>query len=196
MPAVFYGPKEAATSITVPVKLFSQVWKAAGESTVVRLLGIGEPKDVLIHDVDVDPVSGAPRHADFYVMEQGKQVTVSVPLAFAGEAPAVRELGGVLVKVLHELEIQALPKDLPHEISVDISVLKDFDSQIHVKDVILPEGVEVTAVPEEVVALATEAKEEGETSAEAPSLESIEVAQKGKKEADGESSAESETKDE
>lgn len=198
LPAVFYGPKEETTSISVPLKSFLNVWKEAGESTVVQLSGIGDPKEVLIHDVDVDPVSGDPRHADFYVMEKGKKVTVNVPLEFMGEAPAVKELGGMLVKVLHELEIEALPKDLPHNISVDVSVLKDFDSQVQVKDLVLPEGVGATAEPEEVVVLAAEAKEEEEeVPAEAPDLESIEVEQKGKKEEEGgDAPAEAEKKEE
>ena len=198
MPAVFYGPKEETTPITVPAKSFLNVWKEAGESTVVQLSGLGDPKDVLIHDVDVDPVSGDPRHVDFYVMEKGKKVTVSIPLEFEGEAPAVKELGGMIVKVLHELEIEALPKDLPHEIKIDVSVLENFDSQIQVKDLVLPEGVEATAEPEEVVVLAAEAKEEEEEIPAEVDLESIEVEQKGKKEEgdEGEAPAEGAEKSE
>ena len=131
MPAVFYGPKEETTPVTISEKDFVKVWREAGESSVIELSGVGDAKEVLIHEVDVDPVSGTPRHADFYVIEKGKKVTVGIPLTFEGVAPAVKELGGILVKVMHEIEIEVMPKDLPHDIVVDISSPKHFDSQIN-----------------------------------------------------------------
>lgn len=182
MPAIFYGPKEESTPITVSEKEFSKLWQEAGESSVVELVGVGDAKEVLIHEVDVDPVLGTPRHADFYVMEKGKKVVVKIPLAFEGVSPAVKDLGGVLVKVLHEVEIEVMPRDLPHDIKVDITSLVDFESQIKVKDLALPDSAEVTSDPEDVVALVSAAKEEEEVVVEAPDLDSIEVEQKGKAE--------------
>lgn len=179
MPAVFYGPKETSTPIAVEVDAFKKLWKEAGESTVIELKGDGIDKEVLIHDVDVHPVSGEPRHADFYVMEKGKKVTVHVPLEFIGVSPAVKELGGILVKVMHEIEIEVLPKDLPQHIEVDISKLVDFDSQLLAKDILIPNGAELVTNPEEAVVLVSEAKEEQE---ETRSLDDIEVEAKGKKE--------------
>ena len=161
--------------------------KEAGESTVVVLSGIGNTKEALIHDVDVDPITGEPRHADFYIIEKGKAVVVRVPLEFEGSAPAIKELGGTLVKTLHEIEIEALPANLPHNIVVDISSLIDFDSQILAQDIKLPDGVTLVTALTEVVALASEAKEEEEETEETatPDLESIEVEKKGKEEAEG-----------
>jgi len=181
MPAVFYGPKEESTPIAIETDAFKKLWKTAGESTVIELKGDGIDKEVLIYDVDVHPVTGEPRHADFYVMEKGKKVTVNVPLEFIGIPPAVKELGGVLVKVIHEIEIEVLPKDLPHQIEVDVSSLKDFDSHILAKDILIPEGAELVTNPEETVALVNEVREE-EESTEAPSLDDIEVEKRGKKE--------------
>lgn len=183
MPAVFYGPKEEATPIAIDADVFKKLWKEAGESTVIELTGDGIDKEVLIHDVDVHPVSGEPRHADFYVMEKGKTVTVNVPIEFVEVAPAVKELGGVLVKVLHEIEIEVLPKDLPQQIEVDVSTLKDFESHILAKDVNIPESATLITGEDEVIALVNPAKEEvEEEEAEAGSIEDIEVEQKGKKE--------------
>src|SRR3989344_3595382 len=116
MPAVFYGPKEESTPIAVKLDAFKKVWKDAGESTVVELKGEGIDKEALIYDVDIDTVNGEQSHADFYVMEKGKKVEVAVPLEFIGVSPAVKDLGGVLVKVMHEIEISVLPKDLPHSL--------------------------------------------------------------------------------
>jgi len=185
MPAVFYGPKEESTPIAIETDVFKKLWKEAGESTVIELKGDGIDKEVLIHDVDVHPVTGEPRHADFYVIEKGKKVTVKVPLEFIGVAPAVKELGGILVKVTHEIEIEVLPKDLPQHIDVSIEGLVDFESHILAKDISIPESAELITHEDDVIALVNEAKEEEEVETEA-SLDDIEVEHKGKKEEAGE----------
>src|SRR5690606_23064324 len=107
IPAVFYGKKEASKPISISQADCLNVWREAGESSVVSLETPEGVKESLIHDVDVDPVTGAPRHADFYVFEKGKKLEVELPLEFVGVSPAVKNLGGTLVKVLHELKIEA-----------------------------------------------------------------------------------------
>jgi large subunit ribosomal protein L25 len=177
-----YGRREKSTSISVDQKAFEKVLKAAGESTVITLKGVGADKEALIHEVDVDPVSGVPRHADFYVIEKGQRVSVSVPLEFEGVAPAVKDLGGILVKVLHELEIEVEPKELPHAIHVDISSLATLDDQIKVKDLSFPPSAKVQLDADEVVAMIDVAKEEPVEEAPAD-LSSIELSEeRGKKE--------------
>jgi large subunit ribosomal protein L25 len=141
--------------------------------------------EVLIQDIDLDPVTDNVRHADFYVIEKGKKVTVHIPLEFAGVSPAVKDLGGILVKVLHELEIEAMPKDLPHNLSVDISKLATFEDRILAKDVTLPAGVTLLTKPEEVVASVSEAVEEVVEVAPVD-LTAIEVEKKGKEVKEGE----------
>lgn len=175
VPAVFYGKKQESTPVTLDVKEFEKVWKEAGESTVVVLKSDGEEYETLIHDVSIDPVSEAPLHADFYAFEKGKKLEVDVSLEFVGVSPAVKDLGGTLAKVMHELSIEAVPSKLPQQIDVDISVLVDFESQIKAKDLILPEGVELAVDPEEVIALVTEAKEEEEEEPVEVDMSAIEV---------------------
>ncbi len=195
IPAVFYGHKEASTPVAISLKDFKKIWKEAGESTVITLTGLGAEKEALIHDVDFEPVSGELRHADFYVLEKGKKVAVAIPLNFIGVAPAVKELAGTLVKVLHEIEIECLPKDLPHAIDVDISSLVDFESQIEAKDITLPAGVTLKEKANEVVALVFEAKEEILEAAPAPDLSTIEVEKRGKVEVAEEGAASEEGKE-
>lgn len=185
MPAVFYGHKETSTPITVSRTALKKLLRESGESSVVVLKGEGKELEALIHEVDFDPIKGEPRHVDFYVIEKGKKVKVSVPIHFEGVAPAVKNLGGILIKVLHEIEIEAMPKDLPHSISVSIEGLENFDSQIHVKDVKFPQGVTPTEDPEEVVAAVAEPKEEKEEEVAPIDLSAIEVEKKGKKEEEG-----------
>jgi large subunit ribosomal protein L25 len=190
IPGVFYGPKEKSTPISVKESEFRKVWKEAGESSIIVLKHEGEEHEALIQDVAVHPVSDIPQHVDFYVIEKGKKLEVSVPLEFVGVSGAVKDLAGILVKVLHELPIEALPKDLPHDIQVDISLLTDLNSQILVSDLKLPEGVEVKIGMEEVIAAIAVAKEEVEETAPVD-LSAIEVSvEKGKKEVEGEEGAE------
>ncbi len=180
LPAVVYGPKQESLVISLPLREFARILRDEGESSVIELSGVTpSPIKVLIHDVFVDPVTNLPRHVDLYAIEKGAKVEVAVPLTFVGEAPAVKE-GASVVKVMHELDIEAAPENLPHEIEVDLSTLAAIGDQILVSDLKIPTGVTVKAEAEEVVALAQETKEE----AEEPVLDmsAIEVEQKGKTE--------------
>ena len=191
LPGVLYGRKEASTAITLDAEKFRKALGEAGESTVIAVEGLGDEKQVLIHDVQLHPVKDTVQHVDLYAIEKGKKVEVHVPLEFVGAAPAVKNLGGTLVKVLHELHIEALPKDLPGELTVDISSLVDFDAQISVQDIALPEGVVALLDAEETVALVSRPKEEEEE--EEPTeidMSAIEVEQKGKEEEEDASSSE------
>ncbi|MDD5318575.1 MAG: 50S ribosomal protein L25 [Candidatus Pacebacteria bacterium] len=183
IPAVFYGRKEPSTSISISKIDFLKAWKEAGESSVITLKGDSDDHEALIHDVDLDPVSGVVRHVDFYILEKGKKVKVHVPLEFIGVAPAVKDLGGSLVKVLHEIEVEAFPKDLPHSLNVDISTLATFESQVLAKEIALPAGVELMTQADEVIALTNAPREEKEEEVVPVDLAAIEVTdQKGKKE--------------
>ncbi|MEN9921101.1 MAG: hypothetical protein RLZZ517_79 [Candidatus Parcubacteria bacterium] len=182
IPAVFYGPKEASQSITISAVEFDKVFKEAGESTVVVLDVDGAEHETLIHDVAYHPVRGTISHVDFYVIEKGKKVQVAVELEFVGVSSAEKTLGGILVKVMHEVEIEAMPKDLPHTIEVSIDSLVDFDSKITAGDITLPAGVTLVTDAEEVVALVQEAKEESDEPAQTVDISAIEVEKKGKKE--------------
>jgi large subunit ribosomal protein L25 len=194
VPAVFYGKKEASTPITISRAEFKKVWKEAGETSVINLSGDVDLQ-ALIYDVTLDPVTDQPTHVDFYVIDKDKKLEINVPIVFSGIAPAVRDLGGVLIKVLHELAVEALPKDLPREIAVDISSLLTLDSQILAKDLVLPTGVELKSKPEDVVAAVSVIKDEVVEAAPAD-LSTIEVEKKGKeaKEGTGEEAAPSDEK--
>ena len=189
LPAVYYGPKEASVSVSVPLSEFKKVWKQAGESSVIILKDGAKEHEALIHEIDVHPLSGEPRHVDFYVIEKGKKVQVKVPLVFAGVSSAVKDKAGILVKVMREIEVEAAPKDLPREIAVDIAKLVELNDTIHAKDLKLPTGVELKADPNEVVASVSEAKEEVVEAPAAIDMSAIEVETKGKELKEGEAGA-------
>lgn len=186
IPAVVYGAHQASTPITIEARAFQKVLREAGEATIVSLAGLGEPLPTLIHEVNLDPVTNHPRHVDFYAVTKGEKVEVAIPLVFTGVSPAV-EAGANLVKVMHELEVEADPMNLPHNIEVNITMLVALGDKIHVSDLVLPIGVTLVAPPEEVVALVQEVVEEKEEEVAAPvDISSIEVEKKGKEETEGE----------
>ncbi|MEN9338446.1 MAG: hypothetical protein RI945_171 [Candidatus Parcubacteria bacterium] len=184
--AVFYGPKQKAESIFVNYIDFQKVYREAGESAVISLEGEGKKYQSLVQDVAFDSVKYIPIHADFYIVEKGAKIDTEVPLEFVGESEGVKTFGGNLVKVLHEIHIQAEAADLPHHIEVDISALTDLDSVIKARDLKLPAGVALYHVEEdEIVASIAVVKEEDLSAPVAADISSIEVEEKGKKE-DGE----------
>lgn len=153
LPAVIYGEGVPSQSIAVLYKDFEKVYKEAGESTLVKLDVDGKAYNVLIHDIAHHPLKGTSLHADFYAVRMDKEIRAKVLVEFIGESPAVKSEGGILVKVLKEIEVEALPQNLPHELKADLSKLDILQSRLLVKDIPLPEGVKVHVDPEEVVAL-------------------------------------------
>lgn len=194
LPVVVYGSGHASGPYFVDSKSFKKIWKAAGESTLVSLKEEKKNYDVLIQDVATNPLSGEPIHADFYAIDVNKPVEVKVAIEFTGHSPAVKNLGALLVKVMHELEIKVLPKRLIHEITVDISKLENFGDKIHASEVTLPESAELLTAPTEVVVMVTEPKEEKEEEEVPDDLSAIEVEKKGKESKEGEEAAAAETK--
>ena len=159
VPAVFYGPKEGATPIAVDARKLEQVWREAGETTIVVLKGVGDDKDTLIHDTQVHPVTGKLLHADFYVLEKGKKIKIKVPLEFDGIAPA-EKAGHIVVKALHEIEIEVTPAELPHHLTVDLTKLGNIGDHITAAQIALPPSATLITHDDEIVASITEFKEE------------------------------------
>ncbi len=159
VPAVFYGPKEASTPIAVDARKLDRVWKEAGETTIVTLKGLGEDKETLIHDAQFHPVTSTLLHVDFYVLEKGKKVRIKIPLEFSGVAPA-EKAGHIIVKAMHEVEIEVAPAELPRHLVVDLTKLEDLGSHIKVSDIKLPPSASLITRADEIIASATEFKEE------------------------------------
>lgn len=181
LPAVLYGRGMPSTSLEVSQNDFLRVFREAGENRVLKLAiadgGRQDVRNVLIHDVSRDPMSGEVLHVDFYQVRLDEKVKVTVPLVFAGESPAVKNEGGVLVKSLQELEIEALPTNIPEEITVDISSLATFGDSIYVRDLAIPANVEVVTAGDSAVASVQPPRTEEELKAleEAPAVGAAEV---------------------
>lgn len=179
VPGVVYGAKVENTSVVFPKNIFEKVFREARETTTVNLVLDGKTIQVLIHDVQYDPVKGFPMHVDFLAVDADTKTVVSVPLEFAGVAPAQKGGLGNVVKVAHEIEIASLPKDIPQKIIVDLGGLDSLDSQITAGELSLPAGVELMTKKDEILVSITPLHEESESAT--VDLASIEVKKKGKK---------------
>jgi len=186
VPAVLYGKGQEAIPLQVPVKDFDKAFKAAGESTLLYLMVDGQAYPTIIHDVMRDPLKDTVIHADFYKVRLDEKIKTNVPVVFTGEAPAVKDLQGIFVRNVNELEVEAFPQDLPHEISIDISSLKNFGDQISLKDINLGEKVQLIGEPDEIIATVQEPKSQEELEAElaepTTDVSAVEEVEKEKKE--------------
>jgi len=194
LPVIIYGRQKESLPLFVDTKAFHKIFSQAGESSIITLKIPEGEESVLINDVTYHPVTDEPIHADFYVVEKDKKIEVTVPIEFTGVPPAVKDFGGTLVKVLHELDIESLPQDLPREIVVDLNILTALDSQISIRDLELPKGVNVLNDPSGVVASIAVTEEEVEEEV-APDLSAIEVEKRGKEEKAGDEAPDPAKKD-
>ncbi len=158
---VVYGHNKDNISVKMNYSDFEKVYQEAGTSSVIELDIDGDIHEVVIKEIQIDPRKDRIHHVDFYEFTRGEKMEAVVALKFTGEAPA-EKLGMVLNTAKTEIEIEALPKDLPSEIEVDLSVLENGDSVIRAADLKLPEGVSLVGDPEETIVSVVVAKEVGE----------------------------------
>lgn len=183
IPAVLYGPKTKNTLLEIKARDFEKIFKEAGESSLISLdiEGKKEKNVVLIHDIKRESLTGKIDHVDFYQPALDKEIEAKVSLIFEGEAPAVKDLGGTLVKNFLEIEVKALPQNLPKEIKVDVSILKTFEDNVLIKDLpISPEVKVLKKHAEEIVASVTPV-EKVEEELEKPIEEKVEEVEKVEK---------------
>lgn len=153
VPAVIYGGEYAGPLTVDFLELNKILARGRSEASILSLLisGEPEPRQVIIKDVQRDPVKGEPLHVDLYEISMDREIKVSVPIRLVGEAPGVKRDGGLLHQLNRELEIECLPGQIPEELRVDVSSLEIGDV-IHVGSLQLGEGIRVLTNPEEPVA--------------------------------------------
>lgn len=144
IPAIMYGHKGVPKMLWVDFLTFSKVFAVSGESSILSLeIEGGKKANVIVQDMAHDAMTNRVSHIDFFEVSMDEELEAHIPLEFVGEAPAVREMGGILVKTLEEVTVSCLPKDLPHTLPIDLTVLVDFSKHIQVKDLVLPKGVKI-----------------------------------------------------
>ncbi len=188
VPCVTYGHNIKSENVEVLSGELEKAFAAAGASTIVELELGSEKKNVVIHDVQEDPVTGKIIHCDFYQVNMNEKITTDVNLNYTGVSAAVKDFAGILIKAVDKLEIEALPKDLPHEIKVDLALLAKIDDSITLDQLDIPEGVEVMGMDKnQVIASVTPPRSEEELSAlDEEVTEDVEGVEGVKKEDEGE----------
>lgn len=153
LPANIYGKGIKSLAVQVPLKDFQKVYEKVGETGILELKVAKEEKTrpVLIHNVQLHPVTDEPLHVDFHQVSLKEKITTSIPVEVVGESPAVEQKIGVLIRPLTEVEVEALPTELPEKFTVDISQLKEIDQAIRVGDLQPPEGVKILTAPGEIL---------------------------------------------
>jgi len=177
IPAELYGHGVKNLHLTLSAKEFQKVFKEAGESAIVNLkTENNETFQVMIHDIKTDSLSGKILNVDFYQIKMSEKIRVHIPIEFIGEAPAIKTFGGILVKTLKEIEVEALPQDLPQHIQVDLISLDEIKKSISVKDLGISDKIKIFISPETIIATVSETKTEEETAEEtAPAGAAAEV---------------------
>lgn len=150
LPANIYGKDLKSTAVQVPEKDFFAVFKEAGETGLVDVDLAGKITPVLIHNMQKN-FRGQILHADFFQVNLNERVKTMVPLEFVGEPKAVLDKVGILMNIVSEVEVEALPTDLPEKIEVNVAHLANIDEQITIADLKAPTGVTILTEPEQVV---------------------------------------------
>lgn len=199
IPAIVYGHDITPISVSVEYNPFIKVYRKAGESSLVDLVIEGHDSiKALIQDIAIDPMTDRLIHADFRQVSMKEKLKAKIPIVYSGESRAMKELGGILVKSLAEIEVECLPQYLVHEIVVDLSPIKEFGEAIRVGSIPVPEGMVFLAGPNEVIATVTPPRSEEELKAleekVEENIEAVEVA-KTKKETEEEVAPEGEEKE-
>ena len=188
VPANIYGNKVKSQAVSVDAIEFIKTFKKAGETQIVELQLDNETRPVLIHNLQKDPLTGKPIHADFYQVNLKEKIKTNVPVELVGESPAVVQKIGLLLQTLNEVEVEALPTDLPEKLTIDVVSLKAVGDELKVSDIKVPQGVEIFDDKEigivkvgELVSKEVEemAKEEEAAAAEAKAAAGEEEAEEG-----------------
>lgn len=152
IPAVVYGHNIKSENLEISYPEFEKIFRKAGESTLINLnIEGGKTRNVIIQDAQKHYLNGKFIHIDFYEVSMTEKMKARIPLEFIGVSKAVKENGGVLVTVLTEIEVECLPADLPHNITVDISGLNTFQDTVHVRDLKVSGKVKIMADENETV---------------------------------------------
>lgn len=152
---ILYGPGIENIMVQVNKQEFEKAYDLA-EETLITLNIDNKDYSVLIYYTQQDPVTSDYIHIDFYQPNLKEEVETEIELEIIGEAPAVKNLGGTLITNIKEINIKALPKDIPNSIKIDVSGLNTFEDHILIKDIKVPAGVKVMDDPEEIVVQVTE----------------------------------------
>lgn len=189
LPANIYGKKVKSEAIEIPMADFEKIFKEAGETTLIDLTVGKKVHPVLISNIQVHPVTGELLHVDFREVDLKEKVHATIPVELTGESPADKQGVGVLVQLVDEVEVDALPTDLPEKFEINIDGLAEVDNAVTVKDIKVDKSkVEILNDKDQIIAK-VEALQKEEEIAPAPATEG-EAGAEGGETTEGEVSSE------
>lgn len=192
IPMVYYGKGVKSINFSADYQDFRRVYKKAGKSTIITIVNEKNQQfPVLVQEIQYHPVTDKIIHIDLKAIDLNKPITAKIPLVFVGQSLAVKDEGGVLVANKDTVTVECLPKDLIHEIEVDISPLVDFHAVIKVADLKVPDTIKILDAKEINVATVAAPRMEEELVTAAPVAEGV-VAAEGEAVAEGEEKKEGE----
>lgn len=163
LPANIYGKKIKSLAVEIVEKDFTSIFAKVGETGLIELAVGDEKKPVLVHNVAYNPVTDKPLHVDFFQVDLKEKVSTKVKLVMIGESPAVKDKVGVILHILSEIEVEALPSDLPDKIEIDITGLSALDQTLKVSDLKVSDKIKVLTNPaSEIVKVAPLVSKEAE----------------------------------
>jgi large subunit ribosomal protein L25 len=176
VPAELYGNGVENVHLAVPVKDMMTAYKRAGESEIINLVVDGKTTPVLIHDVQFHPLSQEFQSVDFYQVNMNEELELAVPFEFVGEAPAIKNFGGILTKAMDEVEVKCLPANIPAHIKIDLSTLANLNQSIYVRDLPASDKYKIVSDPNNaIVSISEPMKEEEIVPAVEAKIEDIKV---------------------
>jgi large subunit ribosomal protein L25 len=187
-PANLFGNKVEPLTLQCDTAELQRLLAHGGRTGIISLKLDKQKKNrnVMVREIQREPRSGKLLHVDFYQVKMDEKVRVDIPIITIGEAPALKQKDNYLAQELNELSIECLPDVIPNHVEIDISILEEADQSIHVRDIILDEGITVHSTPEQlVVKISTRFAEKEEIEEEEEEIE-------GEVEAEGEPTAEAE----
>ncbi len=182
IPANVFGKKIDSLALTINTKEFHEVFDKAGETQIIDLDG----RPVLVSNITSDPVSGDFLHVDFRQVDLTEKITANVPVEIIGESPAEKQGLGTVVQQISEIEVEALPADLPEKIEIDAALLIEVDQAIFVKDLKIDKKVAVKTELESIVVKVEPPTKEEVVEVAATPVEGEAVPAEGVPEEDGE----------
>lgn len=196
IPANIFGSGVKSHAIQISSSDFTTAYQAAGETSVIDIDIEGQSKTapVLVHQIQRQPATDEYLHVDFLQVDLKKKVTAQIPVEITGESPAVKDLGGVMLVTTNEIEVEALPNDLPDQIKIDISSLESMGDQILVSSLKLKGDVTLLVEPDTAIVLIQEPKVEAEPEVSTESEDDGAAAESDSDEADA-ADSKSEAKD-
>jgi len=202
VPGIIYGEGIASRNFSIPEAAVNKILKHQGGSALfdVELEGEGAPVKAILQALQKDPVTDRPVHIDLYQVRMDKTLRTEIPLHFIGIAPAIKDLGGTLVKQVDHLPIECLPGDLVQAVEVSIDLLKTFEDHIKAKDLKLPSGIKLHLDPETIILSVSAPRSEaelaalsGEVKADVSAIEVLTEKKKEGEEGEGEKEGEEKT---